>query len=133
MGHSIEQIIKDHEQSSDNKQKSQRLKDFVDIFLALMHQPLDPQDEHGHVLDRTNMKAIMMTMIVAAIDTSATAIEWAMSELLKHPSVMKKLQDELECVEGMNRKVEESDMEKFPYLDLVVKLWVDFMLLNGPC
>ncbi|XP_028239825.1 cytochrome P450 CYP736A12-like [Glycine soja] len=117
----LEQIIKDHEQSSDNKQKSQRQKDFVDIFLALMHQPLDPQDEHGHVLDRTNMKAIMMTMIVAAIDTSATAIEWAMSELLKHPRVMKKLQDELESVVGMNRKVEESDMEKLPYLDLVVK------------
>ena len=33
----------------------------------------------------------------------------------------KKLKDELESVVGMNRKVEESDMEKLPYLDLVVK------------
>ncbi|TKY44690.1 steroid 17alpha-monooxygenase or 17alpha-hydroxyprogesterone aldolase [Spatholobus suberectus] len=116
-----ELIIKDHEQSSYNEQKDQRQKDFVDIFLSLMHQPLDPHDEQGLVIDRTNTKAIVITMIIVAIDTSATTVEWAMSELLKHPRVMKKLQDELESVVGMNRKVEESDMEKLPYLDLVVK------------
>ncbi|KAL2321217.1 hypothetical protein Fmac_030186 [Flemingia macrophylla] len=117
----LELIIKDHEQSSDKKQNGQRQKDFLDIFLTLMNQPIDPQDKQGHVIDRTNIKAIVMTMIIAAIDTSATTVEWAMSELLRHPRVMKKLQDELESVVGMNRKVEESDLENLPYLDLVVK------------
>ncbi|BAU02815.1 hypothetical protein LR48_Vigan10g019600 [Vigna angularis] len=115
----MEQIIKDHEQDSDKEQKGQ--KDFVDILLALLHQPLDPQDEHGPVIERTHIKAIVMTMIIAGVDTSATTVEWAMSELLKHPRVMKKLQAELESVVGMNRKVEETDMEKLTYLDLVVK------------
>ncbi|KAK7314526.1 hypothetical protein VNO77_33052 [Canavalia gladiata] len=113
----MEEIIKDHEQSSD----SERQKDFVDILLALMHQPLDPQDEKGDVIDRTNIKAIILTMIIAGIDTSATVIEWAMSGLLKHPRVMKKLQDELENVVGVNRLVEETDLENLPYLDIVVK------------
>ncbi|CAJ1951869.1 unnamed protein product [Sphenostylis stenocarpa] len=115
----LEQIIKDHEQYTDKEQKGQ--KDFVDIFLALMHQPLDPQDEHSPPIEITHIKAILMTMIVAGVDTSATTVEWAMSELLKHPRVMKKLQDELESLVGMNRKVEEADMEKLPYLDFVVK------------
>lgn len=115
----LEQIIRDHEQYSDKEEKGQ--KDFVDIFLALMHQPLDPHDEHGPVVERTHIKAVVMTMIIAGIDTSSTSVEWAMSELLKHPRVMKKLQDELESVVGMKRKVEETDMEKLLYLDLVVK------------
>ncbi|XP_020202465.1 cytochrome P450 CYP736A12 [Cajanus cajan] len=117
----MELIIKEHEQSSDNDQNGQRQKDFLDIFLALMHQPIDPQDQQGPVIDKTNIKAILMTMIIAATDTSATTVEWAMSELLKYPRVMKKLQEELESAVGMNRKVEESDMENLPYLDLVVK------------
>ena len=115
----LEQIIRDHEQYSDKEEKGQ--KDFVDILLALMHQPMDPHDEHGPVVERTHIKAVVMTMIITGINTSSITVEWAMSELLKHPRVMKKLQDELESVVGMKRKVEETDMEKLPYLDLVVK------------
>lgn len=55
------------------------------------------------------------------MDTSATAIEWALSELTKHPRVMKKVQMELESVVGMKRKVEESDLDNLEYLDKVIK------------
>ncbi|XP_029128211.1 cytochrome P450 CYP736A12-like [Cajanus cajan] len=55
------------------------------------------------------------------MDTSATAIEWTLSELLKNPRVMKKVQMELETVVGMNRKVEELDLDKLEYLGMVVK------------
>ena len=60
-------------------------------------------------------------MLVAAMDTSATAIEWGISELIKNPRIMKKVQEELETVVGMDRMVEESDLEKLEYLDMVVK------------
>ncbi|WVZ22035.1 hypothetical protein V8G54_000579 [Vigna mungo] len=60
-------------------------------------------------------------MLAGSIDTSATAIEWTLSELIKNPRVMKKLQMELESVVGMERKVEESDLEKLEYLDMVIK------------
>ncbi|XP_006582619.1 cytochrome P450 71AU50-like [Glycine max] len=55
------------------------------------------------------------------MDTSATAIEWTLSELLKNPQVMKKVQMELETVVGMQRKVKESDLDKLEYLDMVIK------------
>lgn len=60
-------------------------------------------------------------MVAGAMDTSATAIEWTLSELMRHPRVMKKVQKELEDVVGMDRMVDESDLEKLEYLNMVVK------------
>ena len=60
-------------------------------------------------------------MMAASMDTSATTIEWALSELIKHPPMMKKVINELEKVVGMERMVEESDLESLEYLNMVVK------------
>jgi cytochrome P450 len=60
-------------------------------------------------------------MLAASMDTSATVIEWAMSELMKHPPVMKKVQKELKDVVGLERMVEESDLDSLEYLDMVLK------------
>ena len=60
-------------------------------------------------------------MLAASMDTSATATEWAISELIKHPRVLNKVQKELETVVGLDRMVEESDLERLEYLDMVVK------------
>ncbi|PQQ04870.1 cytochrome P450 CYP736A12 [Prunus yedoensis var. nudiflora] len=46
------------------------------------------------------------------MDTSSTTIEWVLSELMRHPHVIKKVQKELEDVVGLERMVEESDLEK---------------------
>ncbi|PNX73591.1 cytochrome p450 [Trifolium pratense] len=84
-----------------------------------MHQSID-ENEQNLVIDRTNVKAILLDMIVAAIDTSATSIEWILSELLRHPRVMKILQDEIQNEVGNKRMVEEKDLKKFNYLDMVI-------------
>lgn len=55
------------------------------------------------------------------MDTSATATDWAMSELMRHPAVMKKLQREIESVVGLDQMVEESHLDKMEYLECVVK------------
>jgi cytochrome P450 len=60
-------------------------------------------------------------MLAGSMDTSATVIEWALSELMKHPRVMKKVQKELEDVVGLERMVEESDLDSLEYLDMVLK------------
>ncbi|XP_057447085.1 cytochrome P450 CYP736A12-like [Lotus japonicus] len=104
----VEYIIKDHEVSYDSGHHDM---DFVDILLSHMNQHID----------RTNIKAIIFDMIVGAYDTSVTLIEWAMSELLRNPRVMKKLQDELMNVVGRNRQVEEADLVELNYLNMVVK------------
>ena len=86
-----------------------------------MDQPINPQDQHVYSLDRTNIKAILLDMLVATFDTSTGTIEWTLSELLKNPRVMKNLQQELERVIGMDQMVGEKDLKKLNYLDIVVK------------
>ncbi|KAA8546879.1 hypothetical protein F0562_003308 [Nyssa sinensis] len=102
----FEKIIDEHVQARDQEGQT---KDFVDIMLAFMNS-----EEAEFRIDRGHVKATSM-------DTSATAIDWVLSELLKHPQVMKKVQKELEKVVGMDRMVEESDLESLEYLDMVVK------------
>ncbi|CAI8585836.1 unnamed protein product [Vicia faba] len=115
----LEMIIAEHEETC-NVDKT-RAEDFVDILLSIMHQTIDYESEQNQeVIDRTNIKAILLDMIVAAIDTSATSIEWTLSELLRHPRVMKILQNEIQDEVGNKRMVEEKDLKKLNYLDIVV-------------
>ncbi|BAT73346.1 hypothetical protein LR48_Vigan01g022000 [Vigna angularis] len=109
----FEKIIDEHMQSQKGEDKT---KDFVDVMLGFVGT-----EESEYRIERPNIKAILLDMLAGSMDTSATAIEWTLSEMLKNPRVMKKLQKELESVVGMERKVEESDLEKLEYLDMVVK------------
>jgi cytochrome P450 len=59
--------------------------------------------------------------LMAGTDASTTTIEWALVELLKHPKVMKKVQDELDGVVGDGRFVNENDIPQLKYLQAIVK------------
>ncbi|CAN4103285.1 unnamed protein product [Withania somnifera] len=107
-------IIKEHEQDAGNY-TLKSIKDLVDIMLSY-------QDGlKSYSIDRATMKAILSDMIVGAIDTSHTWIEWVFAEIVKHPEVMNRLQDELTSIVGLNRMVEEEDLPKLEYLELVLK------------
>ncbi|KAL9329682.1 hypothetical protein ACSQ67_004685 [Phaseolus vulgaris] len=111
--HFFDKIIDEHMESDKGEDKT---KDFVDVMLGFYGT-----QESEYRIERSNIKAILTDMLAGSMDTSATAIEWTLSELLKNPRVMKKLQMELESVVGMEKKVEESDLEKLEYLDMVIK------------
>ncbi|MBA0799919.1 hypothetical protein Gohar_010398 [Gossypium harknessii] len=91
--------------------------DFVGMMLTELNKQMNPD---GDIMDRNSIKAITIDMIVASLDTSAATLEWALSELIRHPSVMLKFQQELESVIG-KRMVEETDLPKLEYLDMVVR------------
>lgn len=63
-------------------------------------------------------------MLIASVDTSTIAIEWTLSELFRNPHAMQKLQNELKQKIGMQRPVEESDLDNgddLEYLDMIIK------------
>ena len=60
-------------------------------------------------------------MFVGGTDTTAAALEWAMSELVRNPIIMKKVQEEVRTVVGHKSKVEENDISQMQYLKCVVK------------
>ncbi|KAL4362417.1 hypothetical protein GQ457_04G012500 [Hibiscus cannabinus] len=119
----LEKIIEEHVQGSDlDGPKPHRCRDFIDVMFSKLNQPMDPHDEdQTYIIQRENIKAITLDMIGASFETSAVAIVWAFSEILRHPRVMVSLQKELETVVGRNRFVQESDLPKLTYLDMVVK------------
>ncbi|KAH6808199.1 hypothetical protein C2S51_029307 [Perilla frutescens var. frutescens] len=106
----LEKIIEQH---IHNKTETM---DFVDTMMAIMES-----GEAGFEFGRRHVKAVLLDLLIAGMDTSSTATEWAVSELMRHPSIMKKLQQELESVVGLESMVEESHLDKLEYLDCVVK------------
>ncbi|XP_073126045.1 cytochrome P450 71AU50-like [Henckelia pumila] len=108
----FERVIDDHVKAGDRGQ----VKDIVDTMMSIMESgDTEFQFDRGHV------KAMMLDMLAASMDTAASTIEWLLSRLLQNPQAMKKVQQELEEVVGLERMVEESDLEKLKYLDMVVK------------
>ncbi|KAI4324237.1 hypothetical protein L6164_023791 [Bauhinia variegata] len=80
----FDMVIEEH------KKGNSVTKDFVDILLQLQ--------EGGNInfeLTQETIKALLLDMFVAGIDTSATTLEWAFAELLKNPVSLKKAQEEL--------------------------------------
>ncbi|MFS7989186.1 putative oxidoreductase [Helianthus anomalus] len=113
----LEDIILEHrERRVDRASDHANEEDLVDVLLRL-------KDEGGleFPLSFENIKAVIVNMFVAGSDTSFVTIEWAMSELMKNPRVMKKVQDELRHVLKGKTKIQESDIEELDYLKLVVK------------
>lgn len=108
----LDQVIKEHKISDIDEEK----KDFVDILLHLQKDgKLDIN------LTQDNLRAILTDMFIAGTDTTSTTLEWAMSELIKKPSAMKKAQEEVRRIIGKKSKIEESDLGQMTYMKWVLK------------
>lgn len=110
----LEKIIDEH--VCDAKELQGKHRDFIDVMLSLM----DSNHVRELQIERDNIKAIVIDMLGAAMDTSSTATEWVIAELLKNPRVMKLVQTELQNVVGLDRMVEETDLVKLDYLKMVI-------------
>ncbi|KAL4559745.1 hypothetical protein LXL04_031890 [Taraxacum kok-saghyz] len=90
--------------------------DLIDILL-------DAQRENttSFTLHRDIIKAVIMDVFAAGTDTTFAAIEWAISELIKNPKVMKKLQKEIREIAQGKSMISEEDLEKMHYLQAVIK------------
>ncbi|KAF4349324.1 hypothetical protein G4B88_003156 [Cannabis sativa] len=53
-------------------------------------------------------------------DTSSVILEWAMSNFLNHPDVLKKARAEFGDEIGQKRLVDETDLHKLPYLQSII-------------
>ena len=61
-------------------------------------------------------------MFLAGVNAGAITMIWALTELTRHPRVMKKLQQEIRELLGDNKeKITEQDLEKVHYLKLVIQ------------
>nr|GMC98885.1 cytochrome P450 CYP736A12-like [Ipomoea batatas] len=111
----LEKIINEHEQAT-SEGNTETTKDFVDTMLEIMKSGESPVQ-----FTREHVKSVMLDILVTSMDTSSTVIEWTMSELFRHPEIMKKVRDEVAEKVGYDRMVEEADLDGLEYLEMVVK------------
>nr|UTU07509.1 cytochrome P450 71BQ17 [Ailanthus altissimus] len=90
-----------------------------DLVDTLLNYAEANKDEFHLTLDQ--VKAVTLDIFSAGSETSATSMEWAMSELLKNPRVMKKAQEEVRQACKGKSKIREADIQKLDYLKLVIK------------
>ncbi|KAL3537355.1 hypothetical protein ACH5RR_000721 [Cinchona calisaya] len=113
----IENILKEHEARTEgNNSEDSKHKDPVDILLGIYN---DKQSEFK--LNRIQIKAFILDLFIAAMDTTANAMQWAVAELINHPIVFKKVREEIASVVGYSRLVDESDIPNLPYFQAVMK------------
>nr|AXF35974.1 ibogamine 10-hydroxylase [Tabernanthe iboga] len=111
-------ILEEHKEES-MKQKlggGEAKEDLIDVLLNV-HK----RGDFGAALSNSSIKAVICNMFSAGSDTSSSALEWAISEMIKHPTTMKKAQDEVRNVFQETGNVDETKLGELKYLQAVIK------------
>ncbi|CAM6096934.1 unnamed protein product [Calypogeia fissa] len=75
-----------------------------------------------------NIFALCTEVLNSGTDSTAHTIEWILARIAANPEVQRKIVDELKTVVG-DKTIEESDIEKLPYLQAVV---TETQRIDGP-
>nr|AHI15953.1 flavonoid 3',5'-hydroxylase [Pohlia nutans] len=91
-------------------------KDMVDVLLDQMEDKTLRFD----ITDKS-VYSVLWNAFVAGAFTSTHTVEWAMSECIRNPTIMRRAQEELDVVVGKSRRVEDGDIPKLKYLQAIIK------------
>ncbi|KAK8602372.1 hypothetical protein V6N12_052181 [Hibiscus sabdariffa] len=109
-------VFDEHKQKKEELGKDFVAQDMVDLLLQLADDPdLDVKLTHDA------LRGLTLDLIGGGTDTSAITVEWAISELVKQPQLMRQATEELDKVVGRERWVEEEDIPQLPYVEAIMK------------
>ncbi|XP_057951896.1 cytochrome P450 736A117-like [Malania oleifera] len=91
-------------------------KDFVDVLLSIQRDK-----NSGFQIDSDGIKALVLDAFAGGTDTSFTTLEWAMSELIKHPRAMNQVQNEARRIASGKSYITDDGLDKMHYLKAVIK------------
>jgi len=101
----------------ENKEKS--VVSYADTLLEL-----ELKDEKRK-LNENEMVSLCSEFLNGGTDTTSTALQWIIANLVKYPDVQRRLVEEIREViggddDGVKKEVKEEDLQKLPYLKCVV-------------
>ncbi|XP_023757029.1 parthenolide synthase [Lactuca sativa] len=115
----IQSHVDDHDHKIHiNGQVDDDDKDFLHTLLELSSMDNASDDDR---LTKTEIKSLIVNIFTGGIDTTVATMVWAMSEIIRSPRVMQKLQSEIRNCAGRKQKLDEMDVSKMTYLKMVVK------------
>ncbi|KAK9069898.1 hypothetical protein SSX86_010294 [Deinandra increscens subsp. villosa] len=116
----LEGVIVEHEERRNKLMLSggddEEEKDFVDILLDIQNDK-----DASFVLERDTVKALILDVFTGGTDSTYATLEWELSELIRNPQAMTKLQQEVREIANGKPKITEDDLDHMPYLKAVVK------------
>ncbi|PPS10725.1 hypothetical protein GOBAR_AA09933 [Gossypium barbadense] len=113
----VERIIQEHqEKATKGYYDENQEQDLLDILLEVYR---DPTAEVK--ISMKDIKSFLLDIFMAGTDTSSSAMQWAMGELINNPKAFHKLRDEINTIVGPNRLIKESDIPNLPYLRAVIR------------
>ncbi|KAI3967613.1 hypothetical protein MKW92_003488 [Papaver armeniacum] len=107
-----EQMKKTSEDKKDHEENSLGLC-YVDSLLNL-----ELPDEGGRKLTEQEIVGLCSEFLDAGTDTTSTALQWVMANLVKHQEIQSKLSDEIRTLDS--DEIQEEDLKKLPYLKAVI-------------
>ncbi|RLN34178.1 premnaspirodiene oxygenase-like [Panicum miliaceum] len=109
----MDSVIQEHQLCKPDNNDDE---DLLDVLLRI-HRDGDLE----FPISMDNIKVVIADLFLAGSETSATTLQWAMSELVRNPRVMRKAQDEIRQVLKGHERVSEASLGKLDYLHLVIK------------
>ncbi|KAK4788509.1 hypothetical protein SAY86_019828 [Trapa natans] len=105
------------EARSKNNSRTDNVVCYVDTLLNL-----ELQEEGGkRKLTEAEIVTNCSEFLNGGTDTTATALEWIMANIVKHPAIQERLYEEIREAVGRDAAdVEEEDLQRLPYLKAVV-------------
>ncbi|WJX14718.1 hypothetical protein P8452_04938 [Trifolium repens] len=121
------------------RKQAKNVKKVLDIFEDLVNQRLKTREgscldinkdmldamlnisKDNEFMDKNMILHLAHDLFVAGTDTTASTLEWAMTEVVCNPQIMLKAKRELEQMIGSGLPIEESDIAKLPYLQAIIK------------
>ncbi|KAL4297007.1 hypothetical protein GQ457_12G021980 [Hibiscus cannabinus] len=109
-------VLDEHKRRKEELGKDFVAQGFVDLLLQLADDP-DPDVK----LTSDAVRGLTQDLISWGTDSSALTVEWAISELIKEPQLIRQATEELDKVVGKERWVEETDIPQLPFLEAIMK------------
>ncbi|XP_054819805.1 5-epiaristolochene 1,3-dihydroxylase-like [Prosopis cineraria] len=105
----LENIIADHHVGDDAGEEEECL---LSVLLNLQR--------HGD-LTTDNVKAAMLDVILAGFDSPSRTVEWAMAEMVRKPTILRRAQEEVRQVLRIKGHIDESALQELKYLKAIFK------------
>ncbi|XP_020881893.1 cytochrome P450 71B8 [Arabidopsis lyrata subsp. lyrata] len=106
----------------DEQLKIGQLQDHSNLVSAMLDMINRPSKFSSFNITSNHLIAMMSGVVLAGVNAGTITMVWIVTELIRHPRVMKKLQAEIRATLGSNKeRITEEDLQKVEYLNLVIK------------